>query len=188
MEENPIFAQRCLLLILTAVSVACATQPGGRVPGPERVENVSIESPSRTREYQLRPDVSESRAALEFGADQVWAALPTAYNVLPIPVDGIDSTRRFISGSVLAHRQFLRRPVSQFVDCGSTIVGPSADSYSVSIRIQTKVDSLTSSTSTLRTWVEATGRSNTGTVRCTSSGEFERLVRDQVKELLRDKN
>lgn len=177
--------RRCVAVALSAGAVACATPSGGGSAGQDRVETVSITSESGSREFKLRPDVSGSRTTLEFGASQVWAVVPTAYKVLPIPVDAVDSARRFISGSAVAQRQFLRRPVSMFVDCGSTIVGPSADSYNVRLRIQSQVDSLTASTSSLRTWVEATGASSGGTVRCASSGELERLVGEQVRELLR---
>lgn len=146
---------------------------------------ITIQSQAGSEDVHLRPDLSASRASLEFAAGRVWGALPTAYKVLPIPIDALDSARRSISGSALIYRQFLRRPVSDFVDCGSTIVGPSADTYNVRVRIQSRVDSLTSSTSSLSTRVEAMGSSHGGTtVRCTSSGALERLVSDQVKELL----
>lgn len=186
--QLPSISRRLLTLALAPGALACATAPAGSAR-PERVESVTVESEIGRRDYKLRPDVSGFRTPFELPASQVWAALPTAYRVLPIPVDGLDSARHFISGSALTHRQFLRRPVSRFVDCGSTIVGPNADSYNVRLRIQSKVDSITSTTSSLHTWLDATGSSSVGTaIRCTSSGELEGLVKDQVKELLRDTN
>ena len=176
---------RALALMITAGALGCASQSRGSSSRPDPVEIMTIESQAGSEDLHLRPDLSWSSASLEIGASRVWEALPTAYNVLPIPIDAVDSAHRFISGSALAYRQFLRRPVSHFVDCGSTIVGPSANTYNVRLRIQSRVDSLTSTTSSIRTRLEATGSSHGGTnVRCVSSGVLERLVSDQVKELL----
>ncbi len=184
MRLNIIIWQRQTLLLVTAGGLGCASPSGGAPSRGDRVENVSIESQTSTQSITLRPDVYVASASMEFPANKVWEALPTAYNALPIPIEAVDSAHRFILGSGQAYRQFLRSPVSRFVDCGSTIVGPSADSYNVRLRIQTHVDSVTASTSDLRTQVEATGSSSGGAVRCTSNGVLERMISDQVKELL----
>lgn len=176
---------RPLALVIATGALACATSSAVPPSRPDPVQTVTIESHGGSEDVHLRPDVSWSRVSVEFGAGRVWDALPTAYRALPIPIDGVDSVHRFISGSVLARRQFLRRPVSDFVDCGSTIAGPSADSYQVRFRVMSQVDSLGSTTSSLRTRVEATGSRPGGTsMRCASSGVLERLVSDQVKEVL----
>ena len=165
--------------------VGCTPPPGGSAPQPDRVETVSIESQSASNDIKLRSDISESRSAFEFPASRVWAALPSAYNVLPLPITGIDSAHRFIRGSTLVQREFLRNRLSSFVDCGSTILGQSADSYTVSLRFQSQVDSVSPTSSALRTRIDATGSSGGGSaVRCISSGELERMIREQVKELL----
>jgi hypothetical protein len=104
--------------------------------------------------------------------------------VLPIPVVAFDSTRRTIQGSAKAYRQFLRSSVSRFVDCGSTIVGPSADSYRVQIDVESQVKALSDSTSSLHTRVDANAAGGSGTIHCSTTGSLERLVNDQVKALL----
>jgi hypothetical protein len=174
---------RRVVLVLT-VGVACASPSGGASSRGDPVESVSVESQTATQNITLRPDVSASRSSIEAPAKKVWAALPTAYSALPIPLEAIDSAHHFVVGSALAYREFLRSPVSQFVDCGSTIMGPSADSYNVRLRVQTQVDSVSASSSALRTWVEATGSSSGGAVRCSSTGRLERMIGDQVKALL----
>jgi hypothetical protein len=63
-------------------------------------------------------------------------------------------------------------------------MGPSADSYNVRLRVQTQVDSVSVSSSALRTWVEATGSSSGGAVRCSSTGRLELMISNQVKALL----
>jgi hypothetical protein len=175
--------------VALGVSVlACASSSGGRPARPDRVENVSIESQTESSNITLRPDVYASKASLEAPAARAWAVLPTAYNALPIPLERLDSAHRYVSGSAMGYRRFLGRPLSQFVDCGTTIVGPSADSYNVYLRIESEVDSATASTSTLRTTVYATGSSGGGSnIRCTSTGALEKQIAEQVKELLADR-
>jgi len=184
MQTKTVSWQRHVVLVLTVGGVACASPSGGVSSRGDRVESVSVESQTATQNITLRPDVSASRSSIELPAKKVWGALPTAYNALPIPLEAIDSAQHFVVGSALAYRTFLRSPVSQFVDCGSTITGPSADAYSVRLRVQTQVDSVSASSSDLRTWVEATGSSSGGAMRCSSTGRLERMISDQVRELL----
>src|SRR6266516_1326598 len=171
-------AERALALGVSAL--ACAGTSGGGSARPDRVENVSIESQTASANITLRPDVYASRASLEATAGRAWEALPTAYNVLSIPLERLDSGHRYVLGSVTAYRRFLGRPLSQFVDCGSTIVGPRADTYNVHLRIESEVDSATASTSNLGTTVDASASSGGGSkIRCTSTGALEKLIAEQ---------
>ena len=148
------------------------------------METVSVESQTATANITLHPERSESRKTLDFSPTRVWATLPAAYQALPLPIDGLDNTRRSISGTANPYRQFLGSPVSRFVDCGSTIVGPSADSYTVHLRVRSEVDSVGAASSGVTTSVDATGNSSGSIVRCTSTGLIERMVNDQVEALL----
>ena len=179
------FAVPELVLALGLSALACASQSGGLSGRPEKVENVTIESPTATSNVRIRPDIWAYHSSLEFPATRGWAVLPTAYNALNIPIERVDSAHRYVSGSVRAYRRFQNRPLSQFVDCGSTIVGQSADSYNVFLRIESEVDSATASTSNLLATVAAFGTGTGGSnVRCASTGELEKLLVAQVKELL----
>ena len=184
MQSKATSWQRHVGLVLTFGGLACASPSGGASSRGDRVESVSVESQNSTQSITLRPDVSASRSSIDFPARKVWSALPTAYNALPIPLEAIDSAHRFVVGSALAYRTFLRSPVSQFVDCGSTLTGPSADAYTVRLRVQTQVDSVSASNTGLRTWVEATASTSGGAVRCSSTGRLEHMISDQIKSLL----
>ena len=177
---------RALALGLTVF--ACASPSGGLSGRPEKVENVSIETQTASANITLRPEIWASRSSLDFPATRAWSALPTAYSALSIPIEQLDTAHRYVSGSVRAYRRFMGRSLSQFVDCGSTIVGASADSYNIYLRIESEVDSATASTSTLGASVVAVGTSGSGSnVRCTSTGALEKLLVTQVKELLGDR-
>ena len=117
-------------------------------------------------------------------ASRVWTALSPAYNALPIPIVAFDSTTRSIRGAANAYRQFLRNPVSRFVDCGTTLVGPNADTYRVELRVESQVVAVTDTTSSIQTRVDASGTGSVGRVGCSTTGSLERLVNNQVAELL----
>jgi hypothetical protein len=184
MQSNRIIWQGPLAVALSSALFACASSSGGPASRSDRVETVTIESQTASANIALRPDLSGSRAVLEFPSRKVWNALTAAYTALPIPINAVDSVNRLVSGSARIYRQFLGRPLSRFIDCGTTIVGPSADSYNVLLSVKTQVDSVSPSTSILRTWVEATGSSAGGGVRCASSGALEHMIEEQVSEFL----
>jgi hypothetical protein len=175
-------------LALGLAAFGGASPSGGLSGRPEKVENVSIETQTASANITLRPEIWASRSSLDFPATRAWSALPTAYSALSIPIEQLDTAHRYVSGSVRAYRRFMGRSLSQFVDCGSTIVGASADSYNIYLRIESEVDSATASTSTLGASVVAVGTSGSGSnVRCTSTGALEKLLVTQVKELLGDR-
>src|SRR5215210_942577 len=171
--------------MLSAGVIACASSPSAK-PREDRAQTITLESTqgAGTGMVVLRPDLSGVREPMELPANKVWSSLPAAYNALAIPLTGVDTLARSVSHSVAANRHFLRRPVSQFVDCGTSITGSNADSYTVRLNVRSSVDSLAASTSTVNSRVDATANTSGGTKRCSSSGALERLISDQVKQLL----
>jgi hypothetical protein len=187
MRLNRLAVPHCVLALALS-ALACASQSGGLSGRPEKVENVTIETTTGTSKVTIRPDIWAFHSSLESPATRAWAVLPTAFDALNIPIERLDSAHHYVSGSVRAYRRFQNRPLSQFVDCGSTIVGQSADSYNVYLRIESEVDSATASTSNLLATVVAFGTGTGGSnVRCASTGALEKLLVAQVKELLGDR-
>lgn len=150
-----------------------------------RAETVTIDVPNApSSRMTIRDDPSGSTAALTVSPAQAWAALPAAFNALGIPLAAVDTTQRFVRGAATAYRQFQRKSVSSFVECGSSLVGPNADAYHVQLVIESQIDSVGTASSTVRTHVDATGSGSGATVRCSTTGSLERLINDQVKALL----
>ena len=144
-----------------------------------------IEVPgSATSRLVLRDDPQSATLVLAVSAANAWSVLAPAYNALPIPIVAFDSATRSIRGAVSAYRQFLRNPVSRFVDCGTTLVGPNADTHRVDLRIQTQVVAESDTSSSVNTRVEASGTGSTGGVNCSTTGALEHLINEQVKTLL----
>jgi hypothetical protein len=170
------------LLTLMAIAGACAPSSGGMAAPTTKVERVRIEGPNSNYDVSVTSETGETRSTLDFPAANVWKAVPIAYATMSIPTEGQDNAHRLFAGSVDARRTFNGNAVSLYVDCGSGLAGPNADAYGVRIRLQTQIDSLSASTSSVRTRVDATGTSTGGAVvRCSSTGALERQLANRIK-------
>jgi hypothetical protein len=172
-----------LVVLFFAVGCASTSNPGANTR--PRAETVTIDVPNApSSRVVIRDDPASTTASLTVSPAQAWAAVPSAFAALGIPVVMLDSTHRFVRGAASAYHQFQRSPVSRFLDCGSTLVGPTADTYHIQLIIESQVDSVSDAAAVVRTRVGATGSGSGGTVRCSTTGSLERLVNDQVKALL----
>ncbi|MDP9200352.1 MAG: hypothetical protein M3P26_00245 [Gemmatimonadota bacterium] len=188
METKKDYSSGRTSVSLLLVIVACGRPPGGIATPAPRVDRVHVESQHVDYDIAFTADGSEVRSALQFPAAAVWQAIPRVYADLAIPLEIYDSTHRFLVGVVSARRAFANRSLSYFVNCGSTLMGPNADSYNVRLHLQTQVDSIGAAEARVRTLVNATAASDGGiTVRCSSRGDLERLIVERVTELLAQK-
>jgi len=170
--------------LLLAV-ISCASQPGGMGTPPSRVYQIHVESQHIDYDIASKVEGSELRVTVKHPAAIVWVALTQVYSELPVPVESVDPTHRFLAGAVTARRTFANKSLSHFLDCGSTVVGPNANAYNVRIHLQSQVDSVAAAEATVRTLVSSTAASEGGiTVRCASRGDLEQLIADRVNELL----
>jgi hypothetical protein len=168
---------------MCAVLFACAA-PGTSGSSGQIVDRVQIMGSPDPNEVNIRnAGPSSANALLQFPAARVWALVPAAYSVLSIPIIAVDTVGRAITGQVLARRTFADRPLRTFVDCGSSITGANANTYSVTIKLNTFVDVTAAESSRLRTLVEATGISGAGAqVRCSSTGDLELMILNRIQE------
>ena len=181
-DAFPLETPSVALLLLVA---ACG-QPGGVVATPApRTDRVHIESQHVDYDIVSTADGSEIRAVLPFSAADVWRTLPRVYADLAIPIESVDAADRLLVGVTSARRTFANSPLSALIDCGSTLMGPNANSYNVRLHFQNQVDSTDKAQASLRTLVIATAASDGGTtVRCSSTGQVERLITNRVSALL----
>ena len=171
---------------LAIVTLLACAPPRAEIPNsPRPVENIHVESQHADYDLTSRGEGSEIRAEVEFPAAAVWGALPVVYTDLAIAVETQDPQRRFLAGAVSARRTFAKKPLSSLIDCGSSVVGPNANSYNVELRVQTEVDSTEAAAAMIRTAFTSTAASDGGmTVRCSSKGELERIIVDRIRALL----
>jgi hypothetical protein len=169
-----------LLLVL-----ACG-QPGAVVSTPApRTDRVHVESQHVDYDIASTAEGSEIRALLPYSAADAWRALPRVYADLGVPVETVDADHRILVGVVSARRTFANSSLSALIDCGSTLMGQNANSYNVRLHLQNEVDSVDKAQATIRTVLTATAASDGGaTVRCSSTGQLERLITNRVSGFL----
>lgn len=119
--------------------------------------------------------------------DRVWKALPAVFAVLEVPIERFDAETNTIGNSSLKlYRRLGKVPLTRYLDCGSTQIGPNADSYEVALTVLTKLSRPPADTSntTVVTTVEALARPiqfRGDYVRCTSKGALEARLAEVLK-------
>jgi len=166
---------------------ACATTPLSS-GGPE-VQTVRGGS-AVAGNLQVISNTSEVVSELPATLDNVWKILPAAFDSLSIPVASVDPSQRTIGHENLKIRQRLgKTPLSRFLDCGQTQVGPNADSYQVFLTVMVHVSAGSVPGSTkMTTMVDATAQSiafSQAPNRCSTNGELEKRLIAAVKAQLR---
>jgi hypothetical protein len=131
------------------------------------------------------PNVS----SVSFPMDQVWKVLPAAFDSLAVPLGIIDPVKHIIGNEGFKIRQRLGKvALSRYVECGTTQIGPNADSYEVFMTVLTQLVPGPSGTTSVATTFEALARPITFAQdysRCTSKGLLETRLMDAVKAQLK---
>ncbi|MGH7677271.1 MAG: hypothetical protein ACRENU_02315 [Gemmatimonadaceae bacterium] len=119
--------------------------------------------------------------------DRVWKAMPAVFAVLEVPIERFDAESNTIGNSALKlYRRLGKTPLTRYLDCGTTQIGPNADSYEVSLTVLTKLSRPPADTAntTVVTTVEAMARPiqfRGDFVRCSSKGALEARVIEILK-------
>ena len=175
---------RTLGLLVIAALPGCASQPGIVTPA-ARADRVLVESQHGDYQITSTAEGAEFRTTLQADPAALWKALPTVYNELKISISSIDPVHRLVEGSATARRSFANTRLSQFVECGSSVVGPNANSYNVRLNLQTQIDSTADRAAVVRTLMRSTAASDGGiNVQCSSSGDLERLIVTRLRVIL----
>lgn len=90
--------------------------------------------------------------------DRVWKALPGVYGLLDIPIANFDAEKNLIGNEDLKlYRRLGKVSLTKLIDCGTTQIGPNADSYEVRLSVLTTIQRSKTDTSltTIATRVDA---------------------------------
>lgn len=185
---RPAYAAAAALVALTACSSTGTATPGSAPVAQTAQINVAGTGTSSALGQVVSSNLGQS-SAVEAAPDAVFAALVDAYQQLGIPMSMKDDARRRAGNIGLkARRQVGKIPMRFAVDCGEDISGPKADSYEVTLSIESSVVAGDAAgTSTLGTVVSGSGRpvSVSGSdVNCSSKGEIERSIQKAVRAKL----
>src|SRR5688572_25199923 len=111
--------------------------------------------------------------------DRIWKALPGVYGTMDIPIANFDAEKNTIGNADLkVYRRLGKVQLTRLLDCGTTQVGPNADSYEIRLSVLTTIQRSKADTAntTLTTTVQAMARpmAFSGEYRqCSSKGALE---------------
>jgi hypothetical protein len=175
---------RGIALVSLMTAAACASGTGGSVAGgstaaPQTTHVVSGGGLSGGS-FTTNATNSASVTRIAFPLDQVWRALPAAYDSLKIPLTTLDPKTHHLGNEGMKIRQRLGTVMlSKYIDCGQAQIGPSADSYDVYLNVTTTVSARSGAETEIATIVESAAKPlNFGQdySRCTSKGTIENAI------------
>lgn len=121
---------------------------------------------------------------LAYSADAVWRIMPAVFDSISVPLTTLDHAKKRIGNEGLKIRSRLgKAPLSRYIDCGNTQIGPNADSYDVVLTVVSVVVPDGPTGSKLLTTVEAQSRPityNQAYSRCTSKSTLETKIAELV--------
>lgn len=128
--------------------------------------------------------------ALPASAGAVFFAARQVFFELKIPVPIADSTQGYlINGRFIKLRQLAGFPLSTYLNCGSGMTGPNADSFRATMAIAALIDATGPNTSRLRLTVLAGAESTEGVsksaVACGSTGVLEERILRTIRVKIR---
>jgi hypothetical protein len=116
--------------------------------------------------------------------ERAFSVLPAVYAELGINVSGRDTAALTVSGGpIQARRQLAGTSLSSYLDCGSAAGIPHVTSYTVHLRIWTRVERTGEASATLRSHIDATANSEglqPQRVACTTRARLEAKIAEMV--------
>jgi hypothetical protein len=129
-------------------------------------------------------DAFVMKQPVALNVERAWQLMPEVYDALRLGGGVVDSGKRIFGAQ---HLTYTGRPggksLSQYLDCGSQLVGPNADHYAVSLTVLTQVRAA-DSTAILDTRIEAYAkpRSVSGArLTCSTTGRLEKLIAAELE-------
>jgi hypothetical protein len=174
------------LTVLLLGVAACASSSSSTTPATSAPQSVRVSggggSATGTR---IDPSLAPHATTVAFPVEDIWRFLPFVWDSLGIPKVSIDPKSHTLSNGGMKIRQRLgKTPLSRFIDCGQTQIGPNADSYEVFLTVTSQVVSAGTGQSTIATVVEAAAKPlnfNQEYSRCSTRGELEDRIAKGIK-------
>ena len=165
---------------------ACASTGSAPEDSPARRQTMRVGGRAgATIVAEAVPNVTK----VPYTVEEVWRVLPAVYEALEIPTALLDSKAHVISNQGSKLRQRLGKvPLSRFIECGTTQIGPNAETYDVQLSVVTRVDPDSPTGSKIATTVEAAAKPvafSQEYSRCSSKGELETRIAEMVSQQLK---
>jgi hypothetical protein len=185
MNRSIRLAGRLLSGAVVVAGAACASAAGPT----QRTETVYI--PGATGAMSVTGENGSVSVTLAAPLQSVWRLVPMAFDSAGVPLSLIDPKTHAIGNEGFKVRQKLgKERLSTYFECGTTQVGPNADSYELFITVMSHLQPVKGDTTKTRMTVQVTGAAKPlqfaqDYSRCTSKTMLERRMLDVVSGALK---
>ena len=139
----------------------------------------------------ISPSSSEFVSSIASPINNVWRVMPGVYQSMKIPLTTLDQASHTVGNEGFkALKQLDGVPLSKYIECGTTQIGPNADSYDVHLSIVSQLVTVDNGTTKLTTILQASARPLAYAQeysRCSTKGVFEAKLVDAVNIALAKK-
>lgn len=180
---------RLLPVLLFAVVAGCASGPVPDTTTALPPQTIRVGAGGSGGRATINATTTSSFVTVPHPIGDVWSVVPSAYDTLGITKAVIDPGEHFVSNAGVKIRQRLGgTPLSRFIECGTTQIGPNADSYEVFLTVSTQITPAAGGQSNIASIVEAAAKPLNFAqeyARCSSKGVLEQRIADAIKLRLR---
>ena len=185
-------AARLATAMIALLITACKTgspalaDMGSGGPPPQLEIGSATSASSGSVIYRVNNDNVGIAGYVRVAPEEAWKTLLETYNDLKLPITALDASKRKVSSSeARAPRTIGGKPLHDYLDCGSGISGPRADSYDVAYTLVSVVMPATGDSTAIRSSLAGKASTRGGTssppVDCTSTGRLERRLAQLVR-------
>ena len=150
-------------------------EPGGPPPTIRRELNNDA-----GYEFVIDRDARVVSSTVSLDPDRAWPAMMAAYRDLGIPLGSIDTKARTLGNPALTAQGHLAgAPISVFLNCGTILAGPVANTHRVQISITSSLHPVGSDSTRIETRIAATAvdpSSSGNPANCTTTGTLEKRI------------
>lgn len=182
------FALRSALPVIVAAASLAACSSA--VTPTQRTETAYIPGSGA---LHISPSNGSVSATIAAPLTAVWYIVPTAFDSIGLQLSLIDPKKHVIGNEGVKLRAKLgKERLSNYLECGTTQVGPNADSYEVYLTVLASLEPLRSDTTLTRMTINLTGMAkplqfSQDYSRCSSKGLLEQRILDVVAGSLKKK-
>lgn len=186
---RPSVGAALVALVTGGCASAGTARPGADMGGSSVQTAVLANAGGSARGMNMVSVTDVSRTLVAAPPEKAFQALSAAYATLNIPVTDINQQTRTLGNSAFRTRRRIGDiPTMRALDCGGDSGMPNAETYQLTLTIQSKVAPSDDGGSVILTTLEGTGRNPTtaasSDVRCASLGALEKRIGELVKKTL----
>jgi hypothetical protein len=176
--------RRVLILGLTSALACAGSTP---TPGATPVEQ-HVVIPNSSGSLSVSPSSGLSTHEFAASVDRVWKIMPAVFDSIAVPVALLDPQTHTIGNRGFKLRGKLGKVgLARYIDCGTTQIGPNAESYDITLTVTTTLASTAGGATAMTIDLEASARPLAFAqepFRCETRGNLENRIKDLTTALV----